>query len=112
MIQTTPSGGYSIVADPPFSAARLRSISREPNPRRVGGRTGGPPRSIHRNLSRASMLRLTTSQVIATDPAAVERAPYLAAFVASSCSERASERDKAGLSQTDGPSAAKRFRPP
>src|SRR5580704_14327599 len=42
----TPCGSYSILTSPPSSCARPRSMSREPNPFRRGGTTGGPSFSV------------------------------------------------------------------
>jgi hypothetical protein len=47
-VHTTPVGANSTCTSPPRSCARLRSISRVPNPRRVGASTGGPSRSSQR----------------------------------------------------------------
>lgn len=43
----TPAGRYSILASPPSSCAKPRSINREPNPLRRGTLTAGPSASSH-----------------------------------------------------------------
>ncbi|MNH23679.1 hypothetical protein D3C79_835870 [compost metagenome] len=76
-----PSGLYSRVLVPPRSKGILRSISTEPKPLRLGGRTVGPPLS-HHAISQPppeSIVQLTASL-----PPARDSAPYFAALVASS----------------------------
>src|SRR5215831_1687773 len=67
----------------PFSEPLIiRSITRVPKPWRIGGLTGGPPLSVQRSTSRPSAAR---DHLTSTLPSATDRAPYLAALVASSC---------------------------
>ena len=73
---------------PPTSAAKARSIIRDPKPRRSGALTGGPPESAQRKVTTACSGSLR--QVTETRPASVESEPYLVALVASSCRTSAS----------------------
>ena len=56
-----------------------------PKPRRVGSLTGGPPLSRQSRLKRRGSPSLTVHAIV-TSPLSLERAPYFAALVESSCS--------------------------
>ena len=73
---------------PPSSCARSAFSRRVPNPFRVGGATGGPPRSSHVRRSFPSWAAHATL----TCPPGHDNAPYFVAFVASSCSASESAR--------------------
>ena len=60
---------------PPKLWARLRAMRRVPKPVRVGGVTGGPPLSSHRNRSVCPPAASATFQVMRTQPAATDSAP-------------------------------------
>ncbi len=64
----------------------LFSISLDPKLRRVGGVTGGPPRSIHSILSvgEPACATGTGCQRISNAPPGADSAPYYAALVVSS----------------------------
>src|SRR5215467_4438027 len=67
----------------PFSEPLIiRSITRVPKPWRIGCLTDGPPLSVHRSTSRPSAAH---DHLTSTPPSATDRAPYVAALVASSC---------------------------
>ncbi|PAV66670.1 hypothetical protein WR25_11181 [Diploscapter pachys] len=86
-------------------------INRDPNPLRVGCVAGGPPRSVqHRSRMSVSPSRRTT-QSTATRPAGAVSAPYLAAFVASSCSISDSDSVALGPMITSGPDSRNRSSP-
>ncbi len=101
--QTRPSGLYSTETVPLISADRPRCNSLVPKPCRVGGLTVGPPLSVHRTTSRRPGGAETTCHAISTMPVALDRLPYLAALVASSCSASASETDSRVGNETCGP---------
>ena len=94
-----PEPGTPSLPTPPSSRARLRCNRRAPKPACVRGATGGPPFSVQRSVSSSSR----TVHVASTRPAPVERAPYLAALVASSCSARLSASAFSAVSSTWGP---------
>jgi len=77
----------------------------DPKPCRLGLGTGGPPLSSQRIINNfcpsAACSRLQTTS---TRPASLEIAPYLAAFVASSCSAIPMACDAFDVSETGGPS--------
>jgi hypothetical protein len=82
---TTPADSYRASTSPPSSRARLRVISRDPNPVRVGSTTGGPPFSSHRSRRiRPWPVRLTNHAIV-TSPVSLDQAPYFPALVRSSC---------------------------
>ncbi len=81
-------------------ASRAFSIRRLPNPRRVGGTTGGPPLSRQLRWSRSSFAVQRSS----TRPSGRESAPYFAALVASSCSASESASAWFGETSSAGPS--------
>ena len=91
----------SICAVPPISPASPRSTRRDPNPRRSGGVTGGPPLSRHSMRMRPSLMLQDTS----TRPASFESAPYFTAFVPNSCIAMDSDSAAFGDSRTAGPFA-------
>lgn len=109
---TTPLGGYETCAEPRSSPASPRSISREPNPLRDGGTTGGPFFSTHPRRRRRPPSSPSSSQTISMRPCGTESAPYFAAFVASSCSASAKESATLGERRSGGPSMWKRHSPP
>ena len=65
----------------------MREITVEPKPCRDGAGNSGPPRSRqYMTKAGAPVPECSRSQPVSTCPPAVESAPYLPAFVASSCS--------------------------
>ncbi len=99
--QTSPSGRQSSRVCPP-DPAKARSSSFMPSPRRSGLTTGGPPSSRQRMRRSPALPR---SQVTSTRPPCALRAPYLAAFVASSWMAIATASASAGEKAMLGPSA-------
>src|SRR5262245_4294413 len=80
-------------------------ITLVPNPGLVGVVTGGPPVSCHSSLNFAGVSPLVNwYQRTDTLPRGIESAPYLAAFVASSCRTMAMAWVAAAVRQTVGPS--------
>ncbi len=79
-------------------------------PLRVGGVTGGPPRSSHArsSCSRPSS-KACRDHVTATRPSGTDRAPYLAALVISSCSAMARVTATLGCRRASGPFSTKRL---
>jgi hypothetical protein len=59
----------------------LRSMRRHPNPRRIGGLTGGPPRSHQSILSQLLPSFVVIAQVIEIRPKGADNAPYFREFV-------------------------------
>ncbi len=111
--QTAPPGGRSSVAAPPTVAAKARPIKRVPKPSRVPGLTAGPPLSRHTKARVGSAPPAAIDHAMSTVPSAEESAPYLAAFVASSCSAKASMSAGRAPTATSGPDTRKRPpRPP
>jgi len=106
--QTTPPGSNSH-REVPSSLEIARSIITEPNPLRVGGITGGPPLSCHSKLSRVSSVSPSTLQFNRTQPSLFESAPYLIAFVASSCSAKPSNTALPVSKVAFGPSTRNRL---
>ena len=102
IVQTSPVGTNSIRAPKPRSCAKLRSISRVPKPRRVGGATGGPPLPVQHSF-RFSVDCRSTLQVSATVPEAFDRALCLTALVANSCSAIARSSAIRGETRRLGP---------
>src|SRR6266536_4953276 len=95
----SPSAGQSNRISP-FSCPRIMlSITRVPKPRRVGGLTGGPPVSVQRRTSRPSSVRDHATRTL---PSGVDKPPYLAALVASSCRVTAIAWATFGSSKTFG----------
>src|SRR3954454_15688955 len=91
MLQTRPSGQYRSSALDPASEASAVLIIRDPNPCRDGWVTFGPPLSVQRrHNSTSSSSPHSRSHAMETCPWAVESAPYLHAFVQSSCNASAS----------------------
>ena len=70
-----------------------------PNPRDTGFSTGGPPVSTHMILRRPAW----SSQLTDSRPDSVDRAPYFAELVTSSCSASATVWAVAGSSWISGP---------
>jgi hypothetical protein len=66
----------------PFIRAIICSVTRLPKPLRVGSCTAGPPVSVQHRCNRRSA---SCDHFRSTCPLGVDKAPYLAAFVASSC---------------------------
>jgi hypothetical protein len=64
--------------------ATARSSRTLPKPLRLGGSTGGPPRSCHRKKTAGSEEAASKDQRIETVPLAVLKAPCLVAFVVNS----------------------------
>ena len=96
-----------------FCSPRLllsaRSIRSEPKPFRSGGSTSGPPISCQQNLIRS--VSQARSHATRTCPHPLDKAPYLIAFVASSCNAMASRDDFCASSQIpSGPSIRNRSR--
>ena len=83
--QTRPSGRQSNSAWPPSCNSMLAITLRVPNPRDTGFSTGGPPVSTHMILRRPAW----SSQPTDSRPDSVDRAPYFAELVTSSCSASA-----------------------
>src|SRR3954462_11801336 len=81
--QSSPEAEKFISALPPRDA-RVRLTRREPNPRRAGGVTGGPPVSSQRKFTNCSAPLFSTDQDTSNCPAGEDRTPYLAALVPSS----------------------------
>src|SRR5262249_18489838 len=79
-----------------------------PKPLRPGEETRGPPLSCQLNEICGALPLSLTDQWIATNPAGVERAPCLAALVASSWMTRAKPCVALELSSSCGPSIVAR----
>jgi hypothetical protein len=82
ILHASPRSRQSKRTSPLSWPAIMFSIMLLPNPRRVGGVTGGPPDSIQLKLSRSSVVR---DQVVSTQPPAADSEPYFAALVALCC---------------------------
>ena len=80
-----------------------RSISSVPNPRLASAPTLGPPCSVQIS-SRCGGEPAAIFQLMSTRPPATDKAPYLAALVASSCMTSAISNAACGFSITGGPS--------
>src|SRR6516165_7629095 len=78
--QVTPEDAYSRSTDPPTLRSVIVFITTAPNPRRSGGDTGGPPRSVQLMVRVSPSIRQYTS----TRPLSVDSDPYFPALVASS----------------------------
>src|SRR5262245_51975079 len=72
MLQVTPEGAYSSSARPLALRSTISFITTVPNPRRCGGDTGGPPRSLQLIVKVSS----SVPQRMSTRPASFESAPY------------------------------------
>src|SRR5262249_47114762 len=83
----TPSGAKTRSAWPSRAVAASFLIRRRPNPSVFGGLTRGPPTSCH-EICTAPPCSEATCQWILTFPSGFESAPYLPAFVASSCNAK------------------------
>src|ERR1043165_6062957 len=96
----TPSGGNSNLAA--LALPHARSMSVAPKPALLGGVTVGPAysRQVSSTLGLSSS---TGTQLILTRPPSLERAPYLTALVASSCSANANGTKSSGLKVVSGP---------
>src|SRR5215469_12231821 len=81
---------------------------RPPKPLRVGARTGGPPLSVQRKLSRPSSW---CDQFNSICPLDTDKDPYLAALVASSCNVTAMACAALGSNKTSGPTVCTRLYP-
>src|SRR6516164_2345244 len=81
---------------------------RPPKPLRVGARTGGPPLSVQRKLSRRSSW---CDQFNSICPLDTDKDPYLAALVASSCNVTAKACAALGSNKTSGPPIRTRVPP-
>lgn len=82
--QTTPVSPNSIRASPWTAAWAKSTITVWPKPLRVGGDTAGPPVSRQEILKKGISRLSSMPQLTSTRPSLLDRAPYLAAFVASS----------------------------
>src|SRR5215470_6867246 len=102
--QVTPEGAYSRSTVPFTLRSAISCITTVPNPRRCGGDTGGPPRSVQLIVK----VSPSVPQPICRRPASVESAPYLLALVASSWSARPIACAEAGFRCSLGPRATTR----
>ena len=82
MVHTTPPGSNLRVTVPPRSLATARSSSLVPKPVLPGDVTTGPDCSRQTSV----MVSRLIFQLSSTEPLSLDKAPYLAALVASSCS--------------------------
>jgi len=105
--QTSPSARQAKRVSP-FSWAIICSVTRPPKPLRVGFCTAGPPVSVQRRFNRPSA---SCDHFRSTWPLATDKAPYLAAFVASSCRITAMVCAAFGSNKTWGPSIRTRVSP-
>src|SRR5262249_43209134 len=107
--QVRPAGRKSKLTLAPGMAPRISAV---PKPALAGSLTGGPPVSSHVTTTEGDSFRCATLQLRFTCPFGVERAPYLAAFVANSCKTRPNGVATRALSKTAGPSIETRGRVP
>lgn len=84
MDQARPSARNSSATSAPRKPVTMVSITRRPKPEREGAPTAGPSSSVQVSVSRSSDSRHS----IRTEPDEPDQAPYLDAFVPSSCSAR------------------------
>ena len=94
-----PGGVHSNIALPPSCCSMLARITFRPKLRADGGTMRGPPRSIHCRTRSSGC----NCQFMLTLPAIDDKAPCLAALVASSCSASARPCAICGGSDTFGP---------
>ena len=99
ILQTKPVG-TNTVSDIPLNCPNASDSKPSPNPRRVGFVTVGPPVSRQRNLNASS----ERDQFNETIPLSVDKEPYFAALVASSCTNIAIVIASFAGRKTAGPS--------